>query len=111
MGTRGFVWANYHSDDGNTYALQVDADYAAETGRGWTYPSSAGTPVYPRGWIPRHVIGVDSVGHERRAIIASPSAGLWSGSVLTFVVNGTDELPHTCAVTKRRMERIAARPR
>jgi hypothetical protein len=108
--TRGFAWGYYVSDDGNTYALQVDADYLAMAERGWTGPAIAGTIVYPRGWTPRRVIGLDDRGKLQQAVVASTSADLWTGVASTFTINGTDELPHTCNVIARKSERNQVRP-
>jgi hypothetical protein len=107
---RGFVWAYYASDDGRTYALQVDADYAAVSARGWTYPAAHGTYVYPRGWMPRKVIGLDEDGHPREAVVGTVTADLWTGVATTFTVNGTDGAPHTCTVFDRRQERNSKQP-
>lgn len=108
--TRGFVWADYVSDDGNTYALRVDADYAAQPDRGWTYPSPAGRPVYPRGWLPRCVVGLDEAGHPRKARCGTTSAPLWVGTVITFAFNASDETVHTAVVIETRQERRGAHP-
>lgn len=110
MPTRGFVWAYYQSDSGSTFALQVDADYALMPERGWTSPAAPGTPVYPRGWTPRKVIGLDEDGHPRFAFVGSTSADLWTGVADTFTINGTDETVHTCSVFRRRAERMSRRP-
>lgn len=108
--TRGYTWGYYHSDDGNTYALRVDADYAAMPERGWVSPAAPGTYVYPRGWTPRRVIGLDDVGRVQEAVVASTSSDLWTGVALTFTINATDELPHTCNVIARKSERNQLRP-
>lgn len=110
MSTRGFVWAYYASSDGNTYALQVDADYFAMPERGWTGPAAAGTPVYPRGWKPRVVIGLDPTGHVRRAVVASTTADLWTGAVTSFTIQASDETEVTCTVIKSYAERMSAKP-
>jgi hypothetical protein len=110
MTTRGYVWGQYVSDDGNTYALRVDADYHAMTDRGWSTPAASGTPVYPRGWTPRKVLGLDELGHPRFAVIADVSAPLWTGASGTFVINASDESEHTCTVIQRRGERYRQRP-
>jgi hypothetical protein len=109
--TRGYVWAYYESDDGNTYALKVDADYAAAAERGWTAPAAPGTPIYPRGWIPRKVTGIDPSGQRREALVASVAADLWTSAATTFDITGTDETTYTCTVHKRLKERRSSRPR
>ena len=88
----------------------MDADYAAMPERGWTSPAASGTYVYPRGWTPRRVLGLDDRGKVQKAIVASTSADLWTGVATTFTVNGTDELPHTVNVTDKRAERNQIRP-
>ena len=108
--TRGFVWGHYESDDTNTYALQVDADYFAMPERGWTGPAASGTHVYPRGWTPRRVIGLDDRGKLQEAVIGSVTADLWTGAETTFTINGTDEAAHTVTVIARKAERFQIRP-
>jgi hypothetical protein len=98
------------SDNGNTYALQVDADYVVMPERGWTSPAAHGTPIYPRGWTPRRVVGSDDAGHPRTAVVGSAAADLWTGAATTFTINGTDELPHTCRVFKKLQERLSRQP-
>jgi hypothetical protein len=108
--TRGRVWAYYESDDGNVYALLVDADYADSPERGWASPAAPGTPVYPRGWRPRFVEGTDELGAIRRAVVASVDAELWTGAASTFTIEGTDGAPHTCTVVALVAERLFPRP-
>lgn len=108
--TRGFTWAYYESDDGHTYAWHLDEDYAAMPERGWISPAAPGTPVYPRGWTPRRVVGVDDSGFMRTAIVATTTAPLWTGAATTFTFNGTDELAHTATVVKLKAERKQLRP-
>lgn len=108
--TRGFTWGYYESDDGHTYALQVDADYFGMSERGWTGPAVTGTYVYPRGWTPRRVVGLDDRGKLQEAVVATTSADLWTGATTTFTINGSDELPHTVTVIARKAERFRIRP-
>ena len=108
--TRGYTWGYYGSDDGHTYAIRVDADYAVMPERGWVAPAANGTFVYPRGWTPRRAIGIDDRGRLQEAVVATTSADLWTGAAVTFTINGTDELPHTCAVIKLKAERWQLRP-
>lgn len=107
---RGRIWAYYSSDDGATYAIQTDADYFDAPERGWVGPAAAATPVYPRGWRPRFVFGVDEVGNVRRAICATTSCDLWTGTAASFEVTGTDALQHTCSVIGRVSERFSSKP-
>lgn len=78
--------------------------------RGWVGVAASGTYVYPRGWTPRRVIGLDDRGKLQQAVVATTAADLWTGVAITFTVNGTDELPHTCNVIARRAERNQIRP-
>ncbi len=104
------MWGYYLSDDGNTYAWRVDADYFAMPERGWTGPAVPGTIVYPRFWNPRRVVGHDSDGHRQVAIVASVVADLWTGVANTFTINGSDELPHVCTVDYSQAEHASMRP-
>jgi len=108
--SRGYVWAYYHSDDGNTYAWHVDQDYFVFPERGWTGPAVPGTIVYPRGWAPRRVVGHDLAGHRQTAIVASVTADLWTGVATSFTINGTDELPHVCVVDFSQAEKASMKP-
>lgn len=107
---RGFVWADYVSDTGVTFALRVDADYAEDSSRGWVHPSSPGTPVYPRGWTARRVTGLDESGHPQQAIVGTTSCDLWTGAIGTFLINASDETVHLVLVTGRLAERFTPRP-
>jgi len=98
------------SDNGNTYALQVDADYASMPERGWVFPAPHLTPIYPRGWTPRRVVGTDDAGHPRTAVVGDVTADLWTGVASTFTINASDESPHTCHVFKRLQERLSRQP-
>jgi hypothetical protein len=108
--SRGYLWGYYESDDGNTYAWRVDADYAAFPERGWVTPAATGTIVYPRFWSPRRVVGHDSTGRRQVAIVATVTADLWTGTATTFTINGSDNLPYVCYVDFRQGERMAFRP-
>jgi hypothetical protein len=107
---RGFVWAVYQSDDGNSYAKRVDADYAAQPSRGWTYPAPVGTPVYPRGWRARRVVGLDPNGYPRQALVGSTAAGLWTGATPTFSIEGSDGVAYSCVVVRMMAESFGSRP-
>jgi len=78
--------------------------------RGWTTRAASGTPIYPRGWTPRRVVGLDDRGKRQEAVVASVTADLWTGVASTFTINGTDELPHTAVVILRKAERRQMRP-
>ena len=108
--SRGYTWGYYVSDDGNTYAWRVDSDYFGFPERGWTGPAAPGTIVYPRGWSPRRVVGHDTAGNRQVAIVASPTADLWTGVSHTFTINGTDDLPHVCTVDFSQAERLNMKP-
>lgn len=111
MGTRGFVWAYYYDDVGGIWALKVDADYALMPERGWSSPVATTTPPFPRGWRPRYVVGLDSEGHPRRAIVASVTATLWSRSVGFFSFYASDETLWSATVVRLVQESRAQSPR
>jgi len=107
---RGYEWKLYESDDGGLYALQVDADYALQPGRGFATDAGAGVPPLPRGWRARYVVGLEPLGRAHRAIVASTSADLWTGGVDSFdIVDSNGEL-QTCQVVGRIQERSRPRP-
>jgi hypothetical protein len=108
--TRGFTWGEYHSDDGNTYAIRVDNSYFAVAARGWGVVAPPGTPVYPRGWFPRKVLGLDPLGRPRKAVVAAVSASLWTGVATTFDIIGNDGSTVTCSVVRMFAERRTAHP-
>jgi len=108
--SRGYKWGYYLSDDGNTYAWRVDADYFGFPERGWTGPAASGTIVYPRFWSPRRAVGHDSSGKRQVAIVAAVTADLWTGVADSFTINGTDELPHVCHVDFLQSEKASMRP-
>jgi hypothetical protein len=82
---RGFVWAAYVDDNGNQWALQVDADYAEDPDRGWFTEGAAQLPPFPRRWKPRYVEGIDESGRIQTARVGHVGAALWAGTVLAFV--------------------------
>lgn len=108
--TRGFVFALYFTDAGTGFSLRVDADYAQEAARGWTVVDDPSIPVLGRGFLPRVVFGLDESGRRQTAIVATTDSDLWTGAVSTFVINGTDQLPHTVTVTGRLQERLKPSP-
>lgn len=94
----------YQDDNGQPYALKVDADYAAQPERGWVVVDPTSLPQFPRGWRARAVLGLDEEGRSASALIANLEAELWQGLVQVFTFNGTDELPHVASVIGRRSE-------
>lgn len=106
----GFIWGVYVSDDGNSYALRVDADYFAMPERGWTSTAPAGMPPYPRGWFPRKAVGLDPNGHPRKAVVATPVADLWTGVTREFHIRDSDGSLQTCTGIRLYGERWRARP-
>lgn len=104
--TRGFVWAQYLTDDGRAFKLQVDADSAADPARGWLDTTGMELVPLPRTWRPRVVIGQDEVGFIREARVGSVDADLWTGSVQEFTIEGSDGQLHTCVLIGRAAERL-----
>jgi hypothetical protein len=56
------------------------------------------------------VVGHDTAGNRQVAIVASPTADLWTGVSHTFTINGTDDLPHVCTVDFSQAERLNMKP-
>lgn len=107
---RGRVWAIYLTDDLGEYALEVDADYAADPARGFDVPAPSTLVPLPRGWLPRKVIGIEPSGATHAAVVGSPTAPLWSGLVTHFNIEATDGTTITCEVFDRKPEWTSRRP-
>lgn len=102
---RGFVWGIYVDDLGGSWAMRVDADYAADADRGWITDGVSGLPPFPRMWSPRRVIGIDETGREQQAIAATLAAAIWTGLVPTFVFTANDGFLRVADITGKRAER------
>jgi hypothetical protein len=102
---RGFVWCVYTDDLGNLHRLRVNADYVLEASRGWVAADPTVTEPLPRGWLPRRAIGLDAEGRLRHAIVANTVSDLWTGVAMTFELEGSDQLFHTCTVVGWQGER------
>lgn len=90
MGIRGFEWAIYTDDLDRRWLMKVDADYFADADRGWSVPGEEDTLLWPQGWRPREVEGLEPSGSTQRTRVGSTSAPLWTRSVTTFFVNTSD---------------------
>lgn len=88
---RGRGWYAYVDDDGNTWAVRVDRDYADDPGRGWTPVTDSSVPQLARGWMPRQVYGHSAEGVRYTARVASLDAPLWTGDQPSFTVETTDQ--------------------
>jgi hypothetical protein len=106
---RGMRYGVYVQDDGaTTYARLVDSDQFAEAGRGWSATGVAGLPLLPIKAKPRVVYGVSATtGRRGTAIVATPTAPLWTGATTTFAVEANDGTSDTMTVTRRRGESFA----
>lgn len=102
---RSFVWGLYVDDLGDGYAVKVDADYFADSRRGWGAVDPTTVPQLPRGWLPRKVFGYDEEGRSNMAIAATVDAPIWTGEVSTFVVYGADQLAHFVDIVTRFREK------
>lgn len=100
MGIRGFEWAIYTDDDDNRWLMRVDADYYADADRGWSARTESDTLIWPQGWRPRMVVGIEDTGQLQEARVGHLSAPLWTRSVTSFVVNASDALPVSAAVIR-----------
>ena len=98
---RGFVWSVYIDDNLELWRLRVNADYVDEDSRGWVPADPSAVDPLPRTWVPRKVVGVDSTGRTRSAIVASTEAALWTGAVTTFSLEASDGLFYPVSVTAR----------
>jgi hypothetical protein len=87
---RGRIWGAYVDDDGNIWAVRVDADTADDQNRGWSQVIDPTVPQLARGWLPRKVFGYDSTGRRHEAIVATTDAALWTGAANAFFVETTD---------------------
>lgn len=79
--------ALYTADHGGNFNMVVPDDDIADTNRGWA-AAGAGDPTGAKFCKPRHVDGVDGSGNHRKAIVASTTADLWTGTATTFTVAG-----------------------
>lgn len=98
MGIRGFEWMIYTDDLGERWLMRVDADYAADPDRGWAERTSGDTLIWPQGWRPREVEGIEAEGRTQRTRVGHVNAPLWTREVTTFLVNASDELPVAATV-------------
>ena len=110
MGIRGFEWAIYLDDDENRWLMRVDADYYADPDRGWSARTEEDVLIWPQGWRPREVEGVEDSGTLQRTRVGSTTAALWTRAVTSFVVNASDELPVSATVFRYWSEKRQPRP-
>jgi len=68
-------------------ALNIDVpnNLYAEAALGWT-AATATAPRHPRGFKPRHAVGVDATGHRGRVIVPDITADLWTGAATTWTI-------------------------
>ena len=90
MGIRGFEWAIYIDDDGNRWLMSVDADYYADPDRGWSSRTSDDVMLWPQGWRPREVEGLELSGRSQRTRVGRVDCALWDRTATTFTVNTSD---------------------
>lgn len=106
---RGMRYGVYVRDDGTTqYARLVDSDEFAQASRGWSATGVAGLPLLPIKTKPRVVYGVSATsGRRGSAVVATTTAGLWTGAATTFAVEANDGTSDTMTVTRLRGESFA----
>lgn len=90
MGIRGFEWAIYLDDLDRRWLMRVDADYYADPDRGWSAPTVEDSAIWPQGWRPRQVEGVEDTGTKQRTRVGSLTAPLWTRVTVSFAVNTSD---------------------
>jgi len=102
---RGFVYATYTADDGDTFQTLVDADEVLDANRGWG-AAIVGNDLLPQRLRTRRVIGTSpTTGMRGVARIGSLTAALWTGAANTFTVEANDGTTDTCTVVDRQEER------
>lgn len=87
---RGFEWAIYTDDLERRWLMQVDADYYADADRGWSAPTEEDTQLWPQGWRPREVEGLEPEGQSQRTRVGHLTAPLWTRAATSFAVNTSD---------------------
>lgn len=102
---RGFLSAIYVDDLGIQWRLRVDADEVEELGRGWQTDGAGELAPFPRGWLPRRVVGIDESGRQQEARIGNVEAPLWTGEEVVFSLIASDGSGITAAVVARQGEK------
>jgi len=97
---RGRQLGVYESDGGTDYKTQVDSDRFGETGFSWAAPTGA-LPQMPRGFVPRHVVGIDTAGFRGTAVVPHLTSTLWTGVATVFNIEGSDGTTYVCTVTQK----------
>lgn len=110
MGIRGFEWAIYIDDLDRRWLIKVDADYYADPDRGWSAPTEEDTQLWPQGWRPREVEGLEPEGQSQRARIGSLTAPLWTREATSFAVNTSDSSTVAATVFRYWSERRRPQP-
>jgi len=95
---RGFEWGIYTDDLDRRWLMKVDADYYADADRGWSAPTEEDTALWPQGWKPREVEGLEPEGTSQRTRVGSLTAPLWTGAATSFAVNTSDSSTVAAAV-------------
>lgn len=99
---RGRRPGEYHTDSGALFRMQVDRDRFAVAAFGWAAPGTPGMPQLPRGFKPRHVVGVSATsGRRGSAVVPDVTATIWTGAATTFEVEADDATVDTMTVTQR----------
>lgn len=97
---RGFVVCQYVDDSGTPWRLQVDADYANMSDRGWVIADTPGLYPLPRGWVPRAVMGMDETGRLMWARVGRLDAALWTGATRQFLAYDSNRDLQICQVVQ-----------
>lgn len=100
----------YTDDDGSRWLMRVDGDYAADPDRGWAERTESDVQIWPQGWLPRQVEGLEATGQVQRTRVGHLAAPLWSGAATSFVTNASDQLPVAVAVIRWLGERKSPSP-
>lgn len=80
--------------------MQVDSDRFTETGFSWATPTGA-LPQLPRGFKPRHVVGIDTAGFHGSAVVPTLTSTIWTGAATVFNIEGDDGVTYVATVTNK----------
>lgn len=101
---RGRIYGVYTSDNFLQFKTLVDRDRFLVMDFNWT-PVETPLVKMPRGFRPRHVVGISSTSQRRaRATVPNIEADIWTGVATTWDIEATDGTIDTMTVTARVQE-------
>lgn len=87
------AWYNYESDNGESYAVELDEDTGGNTALGFTpYSDQAPSTTLPAGYRMRYVNAAQTTGDgagfvSRQFPVGDPDAAIYTGTVSVLTVN------------------------